>query len=231
MKLSPISYFVLLSCLCLTILSCSKNRCIKLEEGPTYEVEKESKAYVNHYYNSFVGPTRQDEVVFKNSVSEEVVFDLEVYTILKPYSRRIACGQDNSQFVSQNGKSESINVSLYAPHYDYFINIRLSPIPGTDPTVEEPDELYIGNGKSMNSGKWDPILIHYIDANLNYSIIKDSIILNGQTYYNVIEVNPDNPGFDEPFNPPFEVKYTKELGIIYLHDKINDKELFYDRIE
>lgn len=224
-------HILILICSTIIMISCSKDRCNEVVEGPTYHLQDSSENYIQNYSNSF-NWLNSGKVVFKERDDDEITFDVDMIKIYLPYSRSIPCEENTSEFNSQNGESEMIQVSLDAPEYRESIIIRVNAEPGVDPTVNESDKLFLTYGNENGPREeWDPLMIHYIGANLNYSVIKDSIHLNGKTYYNVIEVNPDNPGFNEPFNPPFEVKYTKELGIIYLHDKINDRELFYDRIE
>lgn len=231
MKISLFGFFILISFFSLTLSSCSKEKCEDIEDGPTYELEDESKEYVENYFDSFDG-SNSGKIVFKNTNNEEFVFNVGIIERQSPYSRSIPCEDDPNKSSPQNGVSELIRIALDAVEYEQSIMIRLIANPGVDPAIEEPDALFVAYGDSDSTIlEWDPLLIHYNDANLNFSIIKDSLILNGEIYYDVIEVNPANPGFEEPFDPPFEVKYTKELGIIYLYDKINDRELFYDRIE
>ena len=161
----------------------------------------------------------------------EVVFSLgvQIDTLIE-YVSSLPCDENEDLIIPSIGETEMKILTFVNPELPRDIIIRLTSFPGGN------EELGLFYGllanRQFNAPEVQGLLVHIpvSDEPQNFSVLIDSLNLGDKVFNDVIEPNLNNPGFFE-FDPPLEVKYTKEDGIIYINDLINSRELVFNRIE
>ncbi|MEM7106444.1 MAG: hypothetical protein AAF502_25175 [Bacteroidota bacterium] len=179
--------------------------------------------------SNYLGATK---VVFNDiSDNSEVDFIITDLTdILVSYSTTIACEVDPSQVSPLVGEAQWIQLTLENADLQDNIIVRITQFPDGD------EEIGVFYGV-VEEGQFDfsnieGLLVHLPQrAEPVFSVVNDSLMIGGITFYDVIEPNIDNPGFSQPFDPPIKVKYSAGDGIIYLDDSFNSRELVFNRVE
>ena len=75
------------------------------------------------------------------------------------------------------------------------------------------------------------LIFHFPEDPLLHNIKHDSLMIGNKVFYDVFEIDPADPGFDQGFDAPLQIKITKNEGIVYINDLISSRELVFDRIE
>ncbi len=183
------------------------------------------------YVSSYISASK---VIFNDiSSGEEIEFLISEYKdTLLTATTAFRCEEDSTIFATFKANSQWINVVLSNPSLPRDIIIKVTQLPFYD-SEEEMILLY---------GLVENTQINYLDVSgllaflpqaeePVFAVKSDSLLIDNKTFYDVIEPNPDFPGFNEPFNPPLEIKYSKSQGIIYMNDNINSRELVFNRME
>lgn len=118
-------------------------------------------------------------------------------------------------------------------HFHIWINDVLKP----NPENASGEEFYIGYGETEDTDATISIdefcLVHSInikdasgmDLYTNRTVTTDSMIINGTTFYDVIQNN------DSAINSLYEVFYNLEMGLVGFKDIVNNRMYHLDRIE
>jgi len=201
-------------------LGCIKNACENTKKVEPYFLSDTTKAFITNY----IGTKR---IIFTNESNEEIVFQVsEIVDSMVLYLGEIICNEGSNTKQLVKGESQFIELSLSSPDFDKSFIISLVEHPQIITKRIQAENILISFGTIANSIKQeDVLLVHYPLKDTNYSVVRDSVILNNKIFYNVIE------SINEQTYPKFEIKYTKAQGIIYIKERTTNKEYIYKRKE
>ncbi|MFK7810226.1 MAG: hypothetical protein AB8F74_20655 [Saprospiraceae bacterium] len=204
-----------------------ENPCDEPITYPTEFLSEESKSYFQNYQEG-------SKIVFITADETEVDFAFsEIEETMGSYFGGTTCTEDTTRFRSVSGEIQTMRLTLSNSDLTLPITLTLSKFPDVTNPADSEEHLLVRYAQSAgNLLEGENLMIHYfLEENANFTTSHDSLLLNGKQYYDVIKVDLNNPGFEEPFDPSLDIAFSKTLGIIYLNDKINDRELFYERKE
>ena len=203
-------------------LGCPADPCDAPETANTLLLSDEGKTYFQPYEGA-------QSVVFKTigSQDELTVPLIALLDTMVSYSVDVVCEEGATQVQNAIGTSEVRQVALRSPEFQRDLVIRLVRYP------EGAEDLLVvyDNGERLRFGAGViGLLAHQTGTASEFSVLRDSVVLANRTFYEVIEPNLSNPGF-ESFDPPLEIKYTSTEGIIYINDLESGRQWVLDRIE
>ncbi len=201
-------------------ISCTKNPCEKSIKESSKLLSETTKSYISNYINT-------KKIIFTNNSGEEIAFFVsEIIDSMATFSKEIICSEDLSQYQIVEGKNQYIELSLSNPKFEKPLIISLVEQPEQQVNSDKNEKILITYGKISDiSDQKDILLVHYTLKENIYSIVKDSVTIDGKIYYNIIEKsNTQNKS-------KIEVKYSKNFGIIYLKDNSTNIEYIYKRKE
>ena len=201
------------------VTACNKNTnpCEIAKDGENYVLSDSAKTYINHYSGA-------SRIVFKTALGAEIAFEVAMREEVVTYEVPFPCEVDTFQNQTVKGTSQimyatlSNSAVLDAP---IFINLVEYPIIQNRDAYET---LVVSLGKLFTNGSEDEFH-YYISGNNPQVHFLDSLQVGGKTFYSVYEMK--NGGTV----PRFEMKYTRNQGIIYIKDTQNSAEYVYDRKE
>lgn len=164
--------------------------------------------------------SNKSKVIFKDSNENEIEFIIEDYKdtfLLK--TDFVSCPEDTSKSSRSEREVQWIQAVLSNKNLDQRIIIRITNLFNS---LEEMIIVYGQiDGTFIDYIESDGLLAYNINPEDNRFINKlDSLQLRNQTFYNLIQPNPDDPGFEKPFNPQLDIIYSNEFGIIFINDKL-----------
>ncbi len=221
---------ILIQVLCIIVLiNCNKDENICNGEFVRDNIllSDTTSEYVANYVNA-------NKVIFNNiSNNDEIEFIVKTFKdTLLSYTGSMICDEDTSLRRAVKGETQLIQVILSNSEIEQDVIIRLLELPG-NPVSNEEMTLFYGqaNDTHIDITQVQGLLVHLPQREPTFSKLSDSLLIGNKLFFEVLEPDINNPGFSKPFNPPIEIKYTKVEGIIYMNDKINDRQLVYNRIE
>lgn len=182
------------------------------------------KSFIRHYEDA-------ERVIFKNENAEDVAFDLtEIDDKIDEYRFIGICDKDPSRSQLKVGTVQGVGLSLM--NFDEIprpIYISLLELPNPPENLDSRETLNVTLGElGVNEMQQEDFLLA-IDFPPSQGqenlIFHDSLEIGNTTFYSVYEVD------DALTSPSYEIKYSKNEGIIFIKDKITERELVYDRKE
>ena len=212
------------------LFSCNGDSCDGLVEGPDIRIAENTKSYISNYLEN-------SKIIFQDlATNQEVEFAIDtIDSKFNSYSGIGVCPEDPVFRATVNGVSETIKVTLSNSELDesivYVLNQSVDPVILQDATRTAGWEILIQYGTIDDTPTSAENLLLLELNNQDFYTATETLSIGGISFFDVREMDANNPGFEVSDNPTLEVKLTRDEGIVYINDLINNRELVYLRVE
>lgn len=222
MAMGKIQYISLIGVLVLLFYGCEKENgpCETAKQGENYVLSDSSKTYLKNYENA-------KKIIFKSPGGEEFILHVIKKDTNARYEGSLPCEADTSRIQIIKGTSQIINYTLSnSSLLSKPLQVSLFKLPEILTHYAE-ESLIVSFGERFSSQIFniDELFYYVMNTDNSQLIYHDSLVLGGKTFYQVFDMG----GMET--STQFEIKYTKQEGIIYLKDKQRIIEYRYDRKE
>lgn len=216
------NYLIMATVLAIHFIACEKEKpeCEPFRQGQDYVLSDSARAYVSHYNNA-------RRIIFRTLAGEEVPLEVSRKDSTGTYQVSFPCMEDTTRFQTRQGHVQVLAYILTNPAVlarSLYINLIAFPETPQRPSFES---MIVTWGEflpgSLASG--DNLFYYTPGSNNVHLSYLDTFRIADKTFYKVYEWS------DGAVNSKFNVKYNKELGIVYLKDNQSSAEYIYERKE
>lgn len=205
------------------IFGCSDNNpCEKSGTAENLVLSDSIKSFIENYEDA-------DRIIFKAEDEEEITFMVsDIQDGMGEYQFIGICDEDPSRPQLKVGLTQGISLEL--TNFNEIpqpIFITLWEFPTPPENLSSREVIHISLVPVGLSSMQEEDLLLTIDFFIEQEnlIFHDSLEIGDTIFYSVYE-------FDDSVNfPRYEIKYSTNEGIIFIKDKISERELIYDRKE
>jgi len=195
-------------------LACSKEECSAKADDLDINLSDKVQSHLAIFKD-------KSKAIYLTANGDSVFFNVKYSDLYISYRKDVPCEIDPSFLQEQTGQIQRIEIELKNPILEMPVFLFVSaPF-----NVGNVERIVISSGNyRIDSDKGATLLWSFGPCLSNEDNgMKDSVVVKGKTYYNVVE------GVNGLSN--VEVKFNKKFGVFYIREKVSNIELVLDRYE